>query len=72
MSKYYILKKNTFEGLTLTLPTEDFDQSGSDGWLGLEPFSYNTYEEAEKIKDCLNLIFKGKSKSTKFIIVEEK
>ena len=70
MATYYVLKKNTFEGLTINLPSENFNQEG-DGYLGEEPFTYNTIEEAKKVKDALNLIFKEKFKSTEFIIVEE-
>ena len=69
MSKYYILERNTFEGLTLKLPVECFEESVLEFQeLGKEPFTYDTFEE---VKNALNLIFKGKSKSTDFIIVEE-
>jgi len=70
MSKYYILEKNTFESLTLRLPTEEIDQSG---WynLGTEPFTYDTYEEAKKVKEALDIVFKKRPSSITFIIVEE-
>ena len=72
MSKYYILERNTFEGLTLKLPVECFEESVLECQeLGEEPFTYNTFEKAKEVKNALNLIFKGKSKSTDFIIVEE-
>ena len=70
MSTYYVLEKNTFESMTLRLPTEDIDQSG---WynLGPEPFKYDTYEEAKKVKESLDIIFKKRPSSVTFIIVEE-
>tara|TARA_R110000751_G_scaffold43004_2_gene99473 strand:+ start:922 stop:1167 length:246 start_codon:yes stop_codon:yes gene_type:complete len=72
MSTYYVLQKNTFEGETmeLRLPTEMIDQSG---WfhLGIEPFTYNTYEEAKKIKEALETIFGNLPGKINFIIVEE-
>ena len=72
MQTFYILQKNTFVGETmkLNLPTEGIDQSG---WynLGSEPFKYDTYEEAKKIKESLNIIFKKRPSSVTFIIVEE-
>ena len=72
MSTYYILQKNSFEGETmeLKLPTEMIDQSG---WfnLGPEPFTYDTYEEAKKIKEALETVFDKLPSSVKFIIVEE-
>ena len=70
MSTYYVLEKNTFESMTLRLPTEDIDQSG---WynLGPEPFKYDTYEEAKKIKEALETVFDKLPSSVKFIIVEE-
>ena len=72
MSKYYILERNTFEGLSLKLPVECFEESVLECQeLGEEPFTYNNLEEAKKVKNALNLIFKVKSKSTDFIIVEE-
>ena len=72
MSKYYILERNTFEGLTLKLPVECFDESVLECQeLGEEPFTYDTLEEAKQVKNALNLIFKGRVSSTDFIIVEE-
>jgi hypothetical protein len=72
MSTYYILQKNSFQGETmeLKLPTEMIDQSG---WfnLGPEPFTYDTYEEAKKIKEALETVFDKLPSSVKFIIVEE-
>ena len=72
MNKYYVFQKNTFEGETmeLKLPTEMIDQSG---WfhLGSEPFTYDTYEEAKKVKESLDIIFKKRPSSVTFIIVEE-
>ena len=48
-NKYYILEKNTFEGLSLKLPTAQFDESVLEcDELGAEPFTYNTIEEANK------------------------
>lgn len=73
MNKFYVLQKNTFDGETmeLKLPTESIDQSG---WfhLGSEPFTYDTYEEAKKIKEALETVFNKLPSSVKFIIVEEK
>jgi len=73
MNKFYVLQKNTFDGETmeLRLPTEMIDQSG---WfhLGSEPFTYNTYEEAKKIKEALETIFDNLPGKINFIIVEEK
>ena len=72
MSKYYILERNTFEGLTLKLPTELFHESVLEcEELGKEPFTYDTIEKAKQVLNALDLIFKGKSKSTDYIIVEE-
>jgi hypothetical protein len=72
MSKYYILERNTFEGLTLKLPTELFHESVMEcEELGKEPFTYDTIEKAKQVINALDLIFKGKSKSTDYIIVEE-
>ena len=72
MSKYYILERNTFEGLTLQLPTELFHESVMEcEELGKEPFTYDTIEKAKQVINALDLIFKGKSKSTDYIIVEE-
>ena len=72
MSKYYILERNTFEGLTLKLPTELFHESVIEcEELGKEPFTYDTIEKAKQVLNALDLIFKGKSKSTDYIIVEE-
>ena len=70
MSTYYVLEKNTFESMTLRLPTEDIDQSG---WynLGPEPFKYDTYEEAKKVKEALETVFDTLPSSITFIIVEE-
>jgi|TARA_B100001093_G_scaffold36773_1_gene31511 hypothetical protein len=72
MSTYYILQKNSFQGETmeLKLPTEMIDQSG---WfnLGPEPFTYDTYEEAKKIKEALETVFDKLPSSLTFIIVEE-
>jgi hypothetical protein len=72
MSTYYILQKNSFQGETMELkvPTEMIDQSG---WfnLGPEPFTYDTYEEAKKIKEALETVFNKLPSSVKFIIVEE-
>ena len=72
MIKYYILQKNTFEGETmeLKLPTEMIDQSG---WfhLGSEPFTYNTYKEAKKVKEALETIYTKIPKKIKFIILQE-
>ena len=71
-NKYYVLEKNTFEGLSLKLPTEQFDESVLQcNELGVEPFTYDTIDEAQHVRSALNLIFKGKSKSTNFIIVKE-
>ncbi|NNE32120.1 MAG: hypothetical protein HKN40_07105 [Winogradskyella sp.] len=71
-SRYYILEKNTFEGLSLKLPTEQFDESVLEcEELGAEPFTYNTIEEALHVKSALNLIFKKTPKSSNFIIVKE-
>jgi len=52
------------------LPTEEIDQSG---WynLGTEPFTYDTYEEAKKVKEALDIVFKKRPSSITFIIVEE-
>ena len=73
MSKYYILERNTFEGLTLQLPTELFHESVMEcEELGKEPFTYDTIEKAKQVINALDLIFKGKSKSTDYIIVEER
>ena len=46
------------------------DQSG---WfnLGPEPFTYDTYEEAKKIKEALETVFDKLPSSLTFIIVEE-
>ena len=72
MTKFYILEKNTFEGLSLKLPTESFEESIlTCEHLGKEPFTYDTLEEAQNVKNALNLIFKNKSKSTNFIIVKD-
>ena len=72
MSKYYILERNTFEGLTLKLPVECFEESVLECQeLGEEPFAYDTLEEAKKVKNALYLIFKGRVSSTDFIIVKE-
>ena len=61
MSKYYILERNTFEGLSLKLPTELFHESVMEcEELGKEPFTYDTIEEARHVKSALNLIFKNK------------
>jgi hypothetical protein len=72
MQTFYILQKNSFEGETmeLKLPTQMIDQSG---WfnLGPEPFKYDTYEEAKKIKEALETVFDKLPSSVKFIIVEE-
>ena len=71
-NKYYILERNTFEGLSLKLPTEQFNESVLEcDELGVEPFTYDTIEEAQHVRSALNLIFKNKTKSTDFIIVEE-
>ncbi len=71
-NKYYILEKNTFEGLSLKLPTAQFDESVLEcEELGAEPFTYDTIEEALHVKNALDLIFKGKSKSSDFIIAKE-
>ena len=72
MSKYYILEKNTFENLTIKLPTDLFSDSVLEcNELGNEPFAYDTIEEAKHVKSALNLIFKGKSKTISFIIMKE-
>ena len=72
MNTFYILQKNTFEGETmeLRLPTEMIDQSG---WfnLGTEPFTFDTYEEAIKVKEALETIYTKLPDKIKFIIVEE-
>jgi hypothetical protein len=72
MKTFYILQKNTFHGETmeLKLPTEMIDQSG---WfnLGPEPFTYDTYEEAEKIKVALETVFDQIPDKISFVIVEE-
>ena len=72
MNKYYVFQKNTFEGETmeLKLPTEMIDQSG---WfhLGSEPFTYDTYEEAKKVKEALETIYTKLPKKIKFIILQE-
>ena len=72
MNKYYVLQKNTFEEETmeLKLPTEMIDQSG---WfhLGSEPFTYDTYEEAKKVKEALETIYTKLPKKIKFIILQE-
>ena len=70
MIKYYILQKNTFETIELKLPTEMIDQSG---WfhLGSEPFTYDTYEEAKKVKEALETIYTKLPKEIKFIILQE-
>jgi hypothetical protein len=39
--------------------------------LGKEPFTYDTLEEAQNVKNALNLIFKNKSKLTNFIILKD-
>jgi hypothetical protein len=73
MSKYYIFEKNTFETLSIKLPTELFSDVVLECVeLGKEPFTYDTIEEAQHVKSALNLIFKGKSKEISFIIMEEK
>tara|TARA_R110000744_G_scaffold339633_1_gene444766 strand:+ start:503 stop:736 length:234 start_codon:yes stop_codon:yes gene_type:complete len=72
MNKYYILERDTAEGLSLKLPVECFDESVLECQeLGEEPFTYDTLEEAKQVKNALNLIFKGRVSSTDFIIVEE-
>ena len=72
MNKYYILERDTAEGLSLKLPVECFDESVLEcRELGEEPFTYDTLEEAKQVKNALNLIFKGRVSSTDFIIVEE-
>jgi hypothetical protein len=72
MTKFYILEKNTFEGLSLKLPTECFEESIlTCEYLGKEPFTYDTLEEAQNVKNALNLIFKNKSKLTNFIILKD-
>ena len=72
MSKYYVLERNTAEGLSLKLPVECFDESVLQCQeLGEEPFAYDTLEEAKKVKNALYLIFKGRVSSTDFIIMEE-
>jgi hypothetical protein len=72
MNKYYVFQKNTFEKeiMELTLPTEIIDQSG---WfhLGSEPFTYDTYEEAKKVKEALETIYTKLPKEIKFIILQE-
>jgi hypothetical protein len=72
MNKYYVFQKNTFEGETmeLKLPTEMIDQSG---WfhLGSEPFTYDTYEEAKKVKEALETIYIKLPKKIKFVILQE-
>jgi len=72
MNKFYILQKNTFHGETteVKLPTEMIDQSGCFN-LGPEPFTYDTYEEAKKIKGALEMLFDKVPSSITFIIVEE-
>ena len=72
MNKYYVLQKNIFERETmeLKLPTEMIDQSG---WfhLGSEPFKYDTYKEAKKVKEALETIYTKLPKEIKFIILQE-
>ena len=72
MSTYYVLQKNTFEGETmeLRLPTEMIDQSGQ-FQLGIEPFTYNTDEATNKIKEALETISGNLPGKNNFIIVEE-
>lgn len=73
MFKYYILERNTFETFTLKSPSKLFSQEVLEcEELGQEPFRYNTIEEAEKVQEALNVIFKGKSKFVDYIIVEKK
>jgi len=70
MSKYYVLKKNRFETLELELPSKDFSEEVLETQeLGVDPFSYDSKEEALKVKKALQIIFK---KSTCiFVVVEE-
>ena len=70
MPKYYVLKKNRFETLELELPSKDFSEEVLENQeLGLDPFSYDSKEEALKVKKALQIIFK---KSTCiFVVVEE-
>ena len=70
MPKYYVLKKNKFETLELELPSKDFSEEVLENQeLGLDPFSYDSKEEALKVKKALQIIFK---KSTCiFVVVEE-
>ena len=70
MPKYYVLKKNRFETLEIELPSKDFNEEVLDTQeLGVNPFSYDSKEEAIKVKEALKLIFK-KTYWT-FIVVEE-
>ena len=70
MPKYYVLKKNKFETLELKLPSKDFNEEVLDTQeLGVNPFSYDSKEEAIKVKEALTLIFK--ETICIFIVVEE-
>ncbi len=68
MSKYYVLERNkSEEGLSIQLPTELFNESVFE--FKEEPFTYNTFEEAQKVKDALQLIVG--TKTIDFIILKE-
>jgi len=70
MPKYYVLKKNSHETLEIELPSKDFNDGVLETEeLGLDPFSYDSKEEAIKVKEALKLIYK-KTYWT-FIVVEE-
>ena len=72
MSKFYVLEKNTSEGLDIKLPLGLFSGVALEcEELGEEPFTFNTLEEAEEVKNALYLIFAKKISSTEFIIVKE-
>ena len=59
MPKYYVLKKNSHETLEIELPSKDFNEEVLETQeLGLDPFSYDSKEEAIKVKEALKLIFK--------------